>query len=66
MAWSERHPGHLATLAPWWGADVVGLFSVGRFGQAFDDAGVLRDPAKQHELTTLLAQVEQRGLRLAS
>lgn len=36
--------GNMATLAPWWGAEVMASFSLGRFGDAFgQEEGQLRD-----------------------
>ena len=54
--------GHLEKLAPWWGADLVGAWSLSGFYDAFDrDAGQLRDPAAQAELAQLLQQLVARA-----
>lgn len=49
---------HIAALAPFWGATVVGTFSLPSFGQTFDrESSRLIDPAHRDALTALVKQL---------
>ncbi len=49
---------HLASVIPYWGADLVGKLSVPRFYDVFDqETGTLTDPALVDELDALLSRL---------
>jgi chromate reductase len=51
----------IAQKSPYWGTDVVGVFSLGHFERAFDsEAGALVDPQESERLCALVADLENR------
>lgn len=58
---------HLARLAPFWGATVVGSYSLGGFYKAVDgETGQLRDPAEQARLEQALSGLREPRAALAA
>ena len=51
--------GNLAPLVPYWGAELVGTYSVGRFYDQFSE-GELTDPKQISELSALMTQLVEK------